>query len=120
LYPVQVEAFFNQIPGVARTALVGREQSGRKTAVLVIEARERINRDARKRITEKAFEIIENNGLSKSIREVLFLSEFPVDTRHNAKIKREVIADWVSGLYGFGSLIAQLAGVWLARKHTRR
>lgn len=120
LYPVQVEALFNQIPDVARTALVGREQSEQKTAVLVIEAQERINRDARKRITEKAFEIIENNGLSKSIREVLFLSELPVDTRHNAKIKREVIADWVSGYYGFGSLKALLIGVWLTRKHTKR
>jgi acyl-CoA synthetase (AMP-forming)/AMP-acid ligase II len=117
LYPVQVEALFNQIPDVARTALVGREQSGRKTAVLVIEAQKRINRDTRKRITKKAFEIIENNGLSKSIREVLFLSEFPVDTRHNAKIKREVIADWVNGCCSFGSL---MAGAWLARKHTKR
>jgi acyl-coenzyme A synthetase/AMP-(fatty) acid ligase len=117
LYPVQVEALFNQIPDVAQTALVGREQSGRKTAVLVIEAQKRITRDTRKRITKKAFEIIENNGLSKSIREVLFLSEFPVDTRHNAKIKREVIADWVNGCYSFGSL---MAGAWLARKHTKR
>ncbi len=100
LYPVQMEALFNQIPDVARTALVGRENSGKKTAVLVIEAPERINRDARKRITEKAFEIIENNDLSKSIREVLFLSEFPTDTRHNAKIKREVIAEWASGRSG--------------------
>jgi len=96
LYPVQVEALFNQIPDVARTALVGREKSGKKTAVLVIEAQERINRDTRKKITEKVFEIIKNNEFSKSIREVLFLSEFPVDTRHNAKIKREVIAEWVS------------------------
>ncbi len=120
LYPVQVEALFNQIPDVARTALVGREQSGKKTAVLVIEAQERINRDARKRIRENAFEIIESNGLSKSIHEVLFLSEFPVDTRHNAKIKREVIADWVSGNYGFGSLKTRLTGVWLMRKYSKR
>ncbi len=115
LYPVQVEALFNQIPGVARTALVGREQSGRKPAVLVIEAQERINRDTRKRITENAFEIIKNNGLLKIILEVLFLSKFPVDTRHNAKIKREVIADWVRGYSGFGSLKALLAGAWLTK-----
>lgn len=115
LYPVQVEALFNQIPDVARTALVGRERSGRKTAVLVVEAQEKINRDTRIRITDNAFEIIENNGLSKSILEVLFLSEFPVDTRHNAKIKREVIADWVRGYSGFGSLKALLAGAWLTK-----
>ncbi len=120
LYPVQVEALFNQIPDVARTALVGREQSGGKTAVLVIETQERTNRGTRKRITEKAFEIIENNELSKSIREVLFLSEFPTDTRHNAKIKREVIAEWVSDRSGFGRLMAPLAGVWLTKKFSKR
>ena len=27
-----------------------------------------------------------------------------------------MIADWVSGYYGFGSLMALLAGVWLMRK----
>ena len=120
LYPVQVESLFNQIPGVSRTALVGRERPGRKTAVLAIEVQEGINRDTRKRITEKAFEIIENNDLSRSICEVLFLSEFPVDTRHNAKIKRELIADWVSGSSGFGSLKALLAGVWITRKQAKR
>ena len=30
-----------------------------------------------------------------------------------------MIADWVSGYYGFGSLMALLAGVWLMRKHTQ-
>jgi acyl-CoA synthetase (AMP-forming)/AMP-acid ligase II len=115
LYPVQVEALFNQIPDVPRTALVGREQSGRKTAVLVVEAQEKINRDTRIRITDNALEIIENNGLSKSIHEVLFLSEFPVDTRHNAKIKREVITDWVRGYSGFGSLKALRAGIRLTK-----
>jgi hypothetical protein len=28
------------------------------------------------------------------------------------------IADWVSGYYGFGSLVALLTGLWLMRKHT--
>jgi len=28
-----------------------------------------------------------------------------------------MMADWVSGYYGFGSLMALLAGVWLMRKH---
>ncbi len=30
-----------------------------------------------------------------------------------------MIADWVSGYYGFGSLMALLVGVWLMRKHTQ-
>jgi len=30
-----------------------------------------------------------------------------------------MIADWVSGYYGFGSLMALLTGVWLMRKHTQ-
>ncbi len=28
----------------------------------------------------------------------------------------EVIADWVSGYYGFGSLMAFLTGIWLTRR----
>jgi hypothetical protein len=31
-----------------------------------------------------------------------------------------LIADLISGYYGFGSLAALLAGVWLMRKHTKR
>ncbi|MBU0702919.1 MAG: hypothetical protein KKC18_03555 [Chloroflexi bacterium] len=30
-----------------------------------------------------------------------------------------MIADWVSGYYGFGSLVALLTGVWLTRKRTQ-
>ena len=30
-----------------------------------------------------------------------------------------MIADWVSGYYGFGSLMALLTGLWLMRKHPR-
>ncbi len=97
LYPVQVEPLFNQIADVSRTALVGRELPGRKTAVLVIEEHKKIDRVTRNRIKENAFEIIEKKGFLKSIQEVLFMPEFPVDTRHNAKIKREVIAEWVTG-----------------------
>lgn len=31
-----------------------------------------------------------------------------------------MIADWISGYYGFGSLMALLAGIWLVRKHTKK
>ncbi|MFH1632460.1 MAG: hypothetical protein ABIG63_00415 [Chloroflexota bacterium] len=31
-----------------------------------------------------------------------------------------MIADWVSGYYGFGSLMALLAGIWLMRKSAER
>jgi len=30
-----------------------------------------------------------------------------------------MIADWVSGYYGFGSLMALLTGLWLMMKHTQ-
>ena len=29
-----------------------------------------------------------------------------------------MIADWISGYYGFGSLMALLAGIWLVRKQS--
>ena len=34
---------------------------------------------------------IAEKGILESISKVLFLPDFPVDLRHNAKIKREVI-----------------------------
>ena len=30
-----------------------------------------------------------------------------------------MIADWISGYYGFGSLISLLTGAWLIRKHAQ-
>ena len=30
-----------------------------------------------------------------------------------------MIADWISGYYGFGSLVALLTGIWLMKKHTK-
>ena len=91
LYPVQVEALFNQIAGVHRTALVAKE----KKAVLVVEMQKDVGDFTKEDIIEKAWAIVEENSLSESISEILFLTDFPVDLRHNAKIKREVIAEMV-------------------------
>jgi hypothetical protein len=40
------------------------------------------------------------NDLTRTIQSVLFHRAFPVDIRHNAKIRREVLAQWAQRRLG--------------------
>ncbi|MBI9044653.1 MAG: AMP-binding protein, partial [Anaerolineaceae bacterium] len=61
LYPVQVEVLFNQISGVHRTALVAKGEK----AALVVEIQKESENISQKEIIKKAWEIINENNLSK-------------------------------------------------------
>ena len=92
--PVPVENVFNQHPEVFRTALVGVGDRGAQMPVLCVEM------EAGKRFgPEVAAELAVLLKGSKWQGVVdLFLAHagFPVDPRHNSKIKREVLADWAA------------------------
>jgi acyl-CoA synthetase (AMP-forming)/AMP-acid ligase II len=91
LWPVPLENAFDATPGVARTALVGVGPRGAERPVLVLEragARERVHvlvPRLRQRATELA---------APPLAEVLVHPRFPVDVRHNAKIRREELKRW--------------------------
>ncbi len=95
LYSVQCEGVFNAHPDVYRTALVGVPQDGCTLPVLCVELHE--NRAADRIKTEAELRVIAaGNELTRSISTFLFHQDFPVDTRHNAKIFREKLAVWAA------------------------
>ena len=100
LFTTQCEAIFNEHPRVYRSALVGIGSNRyRQTAVVVIEPRPGEfprGRTARNHFAEELLELGSQADLTRSIRHVLFKPSFPVDIRHNAKIRREIIAAWAS------------------------
>lgn len=100
LFPDQVEPVFNTVPGVYRTALVGVERRGITYPVICVELEDsagpadrpwaEIDRDLR--AAGRRFE--------HTRRIEVFLEcprGFPVDVRHNSKIFREKLRDWVDG-----------------------
>nr|HID59158.1 peptide synthase [Desulfobacterales bacterium] len=95
LFPVMVEAIFNQLEGVARSALVGipSPDTGQK-AVMVIEPSDgKIPHGSKKKEWEERLMAVANDhGIP--IDAVLFHPSFPVDIRHNVKIRREELAKW--------------------------
>jgi acyl-CoA synthetase (AMP-forming)/AMP-acid ligase II len=97
LFADQVEAIFNTLEGVERSALVGLGEPGRQEPVLCIELRraDRKETPTLKRLVENAIrERAAQHGSLGELKRVLFHPGFPVDTRHNSKIGREKLALW--------------------------
>jgi acyl-CoA synthetase (AMP-forming)/AMP-acid ligase II len=104
LYSVCCEAIFNAVPGVRRSALVGIGcERARQRPAIVIEPEAGAfpaSRRQRAAFVERLLAAASANALTRGIREVLFQRAFPVDIRHNAKIRREVLAQWASRRLG--------------------
>ncbi len=109
LNPIAVEVIFNQHPAVRRTALVGigeHTAAGTGNAaterwpepVLVVEVTTGVPSSAgeRQRVVAELLELGAQHAHTQPIQTVLFHPDFPVDVRHNAKIKREVLAEWAA------------------------
>ncbi len=94
LFPDQVEAIFNQHPDAARTALVGLGAPGRQIPALCVEIRGKLSPVDYERVHFDLLQLAQAHSLTRSVRTVLFHPGFPVDTRHNSKIRREELADW--------------------------
>lgn len=92
LFTEPVEARFNEHPLVRRTALVGIGAPGRQMPVLCVECEERYTWKKVNRISEELTEIAAANPQLRQIRSFLICRRFPVDVRHNAKIRREKLA----------------------------
>lgn len=94
LFPDQVEGIFNQHPDAARTALVGVGATGRQIPVLCVEIAGKLAAVDYERVLFDLLQLAQAHALTRNIRTVLFHPGFPVDTRHNSKIRREELADW--------------------------
>lgn len=99
LFTIPCEAIFNQHPVVYRSALVGIGPVGRQEPVIVVEPwpeqRPR-GRAARRKLLGELRELGEQHPHTASISRFLIHAAFPVDIRHNAKIRREQLAVWAA------------------------
>ena len=98
LYSVCCEAIFNEHPRAARTALVGvGADRTRQTPVIVVEPEPGAfprTTPMRAAFTSELRALAQGSELTRDIGVFLFHRSFPVDIRHNAKIKRELLATW--------------------------
>ncbi|WP_084772982.1 fatty acid CoA ligase family protein [Nonomuraea candida] len=88
-----VEPLFAALPGVRRTALVGVGPAGAQRPILVVEREPGARRAG---VRAAVLEHAARHPHSAGIQEVLFHPGFPVDARHNSKIRRHVLAAWAS------------------------
>jgi len=101
LFTVPCEAVFETHPDVRRAALVGVELGGAVQPVIWIELEPGWNRRiARGRIRDELLAIGARHAHTRGIRTVLFRRRFPVDIRHNAKIRRSRMAEWAARRLG--------------------
>lgn len=99
MFTIPCEGIFNRHPRVYRSALVGVGERGAQVPVICIEPEP--GQGPRGRADEETFvkELLElgaSSTLTGSIQRVLFHPAFPVDVRHNAKIRREALAVWAA------------------------
>ena len=95
LYPDQVEPLLNR-PNL-RTALVGVTRGGVTTPVICYETRDRLGPGV---LSGKLGEVAAKSPLTAGIRTFLCHPGFPVDVRHNSKIRREELAAWAAKKLG--------------------
>ncbi|HZO08990.1 MAG TPA: peptide synthase, partial [Myxococcota bacterium] len=101
--PVPIENLLNRHPRVARTALVGLGARGREIPAVVVEPRAGQmprGRSDRERFAREVLELLSSRRADApppappAIERVLFHKSFPVDARHNAKIRSEELKLW--------------------------
>ena len=101
MFSVRCEAIFNEHPDVYRSALVGLGERPHQTPVVVVEPEAAFqqqfgdNEQRRQQLKQELLELGAASPLTAQIRDVRLHPAFPVDTRHNVKINREALADWV-------------------------
>ncbi|MFF3456808.1 fatty acid CoA ligase family protein [Streptomyces sp. NPDC002730] len=94
LHTVRCESVFNTHPQVKRTALVGFGPHGEQRPVLCVELAPGTDRKQWARIEGELLELGARSPMTKAIADFLPHPAFPVDVRHNAKIRRELLAGW--------------------------
>jgi olefin beta-lactone synthetase len=98
-YSVCCEAIFNEHPKVKRTALVGPGPRGAQLPVLVVElAPEHVGLGQYElgELVAQLKQLGAKHEHTKAIQTILFHPAFPVDVRHNAKIRREELTVWAA------------------------
>lgn len=99
MYSVCCEAILDEHPRVFRSALVGIGQHGVQRPVLIVEPEEGCFPEGaaeKQAFSNELLELAAASELTRHITTILFHHSFPVDTRHNVKIRREQLAVWAA------------------------
>ena len=110
LFTEKIEAVFNSLPGVRRSALVGVGSSDDQSPVVIIEPEEtriakpgKVCKRRQDELIRSWYDIephLERLWYAKDgylpLKSILFYPNLPVDVRHNAKINRELLASWAA------------------------
>ena len=100
VFTVPVEMVFNALPGVRRTALVGVPGEGAQRPVLVVEP-DPSSQVGDVELAAYMMAVAEGHAVAGVVSEVLVhRAPFPVDIRHNAKIRRAKVAAWATARLG--------------------
>jgi len=96
VFTVPVEMIFNGLPGIRRTALVGVPDGEARRPVLVVEPQAG-SRTGDAELAAYVRSVAAGHPIAGVVSDVLIHREpFPVDIRHNAKIRRSKLAAWAT------------------------
>jgi acyl-CoA synthetase (AMP-forming)/AMP-acid ligase II len=99
MFTIPCEAIFNQHPRVYRSALVGVGSPGQQRPVVVVEPWPEHHPRGRKdeqQFVRELLDVAAVHPLTRPVQDVLVVAALPVDTRHNATIFRERVAEWAA------------------------
>jgi len=96
LLTIPCEAIFNRHPAVFRSALVGIGPKNNQRPIIIIELKKgKTDRSlSQNQIVKELLDTGQKFEHTREITDVLFYQSFPVDIRHNVKIRREKLAEW--------------------------
>ncbi len=95
---VDVEGVFNAHEAVFRSGLVGVGAPGQEVPVLCVELEAGL--EATDALKDDILGMADGTRWEGLVQRVLFHPGFPVDTRHNSKIRREDLKEWVASRPG--------------------
>ncbi len=99
LYTVPCEAIFNTHPSIYRSALVGVGERGIQVAVIVAEPWPEYwprTDKLQKKLIGELRDLASQFELTQGIQQFHLKRELPTDIRHNSKIFREQLVDWIA------------------------
>ncbi|MBX7143875.1 MAG: alpha/beta fold hydrolase [Oligoflexia bacterium] len=94
-----VERIFNQHEKVRRSALVALKRGTELAPALVVEPHPQFwpsSADKKEELRSELLHLAKSTDLTAAIEKIYFHPSFPVDARHNAKIFRDRLGDWVN------------------------
>lgn len=97
-YSIPIEAIFNQHPEVKRSALV-KIAHGKQRPGIVIERYDQktgLTEEKRNSFFSELIDLGAQYPHTKNIHDLYLYKDFPVDVRHNIKIDRKKLTEWVN------------------------